>query len=358
MPKQIIVIGAGAIGSLVAAQLAQAGHDITLVGRGRAVDSIRQEGLRVDSPDLPPSLIKVPVAGSIARALAAMPRPWLMVLAVKSYDTASALAEVQAATPDPPPILTLQNGVGNEELLAGALGAGQVIAGTITTPVTVLEPGYVVAERSSRHVGVANVAPPAATDRAGEVAAVLASAGFQAQQVQDWRSLKWTKLAMNLLCNASCALLGWSPAEVWSHDDMAMLEVAAWREALSTMQAQGVRLVNLGGYPLGRAQPLLVALPPALLRRVLGRFVAGGRGGKLPSLYIDLDQGRGRTEVDWLNGAVVREAGAAELPVPANLVLWQSLAAVAKGSEPWSRYRNHPEILVERWREVKRQTAG
>jgi 2-dehydropantoate 2-reductase len=352
MPKQIMVIGAGAIGSLVAAQLAQAGHDVTLVGRGRAVDIIRRQGVRVGSPEHAPGLYKVPVAGSIAEALAAVPRAWLAVLAVKSYHTASTLAELLAATTDPPPLLTLQNGVGNEELLASGLGVGHVTAGAITTPVTVVEPGYVVAERSSRHVGVANVAQPAIVDRAAEIASVLAGAGFQVRHYQDWRNLKWTKLVMNLLCNASCALLGWSPAEVWSHDELAMLEIAAWREAMVTMQAQGLRLVDLGGYPLGRSQPLLMALPAAFLRRVLGRFVAGGRGGKMPSLYLDLERGRGQTEVDWLNGAVVQAAKAVGLSVPANLVLWQSLASVAQGIQPWSHFRNRPEVLVERWREA------
>jgi 2-dehydropantoate 2-reductase len=353
MPKQIMVIGAGAIGSLVAAQLAQAGHDVTLVGRGQVVDILRRQGVRVGSPQRALSLHKLPVAGSIAEALATMPRPWLAVLAVKSYHTASTLAELLAATSSPPPLLTLQNGVGNEELLASGLGADRVTAGAITTPVKVVEPGYVMAEGSSRHAGVANVARPTTVDRAAEFASVLASAGFQAQHYQDWRNLKWTKLVMNLLCNASCALLGWSPAEVWSHDDMAMLEIAAWQEAIRTMQAQNLHLVDLGGYPLGRSQPLLVALPAPLLRRVLGRFVVSGRGGKMPSLYLDLERGRGCTEVDWLNGAVVRAAEAAGLLVPANSVLWQSLASVEQGIETRSHYRNRPEVLVERWREAR-----
>jgi 2-dehydropantoate 2-reductase len=353
MLKQVMVIGAGAIGSLVAAQLAQAGHDVILVGRGQSVDVIRRQGVRVGSPERAPVLHQMPVAGSIAEALAAMPRPWLAVLAVKSYHTASTLAELLAAPYDPPPILTLQNGVGNEELLASGLGANRVVAGAITTPVTVVEPGYVVAERSSRHVGVANVAQATAGDLAAEITSVLASTGFQARQYQDWRSLKWTKLVMNILCNASCALLGWSPAEVWSHEEMAQLEIAAWHEAMTTMQAQSLHLVDLGGYPLGRLQSLLMALPAVFLRPALGRFVVGGRGGKMPSLYLDLEQGRGRTEVAWLNGAVVRAAQAVDLPVPANLALWQSLAAAAQGAEARSPFRNRPDILIARWREAR-----
>lgn len=358
MLKQVMVIGAGAIGSLMAAQLAQAGHDVILVGRGRAVDIIRQQGVRVDGPQRAPRLHKMPVAGSIAEALAAMPHPWLAVLAVKSYHTANTLAELLAAPSDPPPILTLQNGVGNEELLASGLGADRVVAGSITTPVTVVEPGHVVIERSSRHVGVANVAQATTFVLAAEIASVLVSAGFQARQYRDWRSLKWTKLAMNILCNASCALLGWSPEEVWSHEEMVKLEIAAWQEVLTTMQALDLHLVDLGGYPLGRLQSLLMALPAAPLRRVLGRFVVGGRGGKKPSLYLDLEHGRGHTEVDWLNGAVVQAGEALGLPVPANLVLWQSLASVAQGNQAWSHYRNCPEVLVERWREARQPGSG
>jgi len=347
MQAPILIIGGGAIGSLVAAQLAQAGETVTLVGRPRSTAAIRRDGLRLSEEGRTTTLRQVQAAASLAEAFTSQPEHRLAILTVKSYDTAAALAELQEATASPPPLLTLQNGLGNEELLAAALGPERVIAGVITTPATVPEPGLVMVERPLKRVGLANLAVEPALP-AAQVAGLLGRAGFQVQVYDHWASLKWTKLVMNMLCNASCALLGWSPAQVWADPRLAGLEIAAWREALAVLRRQGSRLVNLGGYPLGTLEPLLRWLPEPLLRPILGRFVIAGRGGKMPSLYLDLAKGKGRSEVAWLNGAVVRTGEAVGLAAPVNRALNEALAAVLSGREPWTHYRDRPESLLER----------
>lgn len=354
MNQRLLVIGAGAIGSFVGATLALAGQPVTLVARPNTAAHIRAHGLRLRQGEHVAIADQVDIVPSLADAFGRPDSYGLAVLAVKSYDTAQAAAELRAAVTDPPPILTLQNGVGNEEIVANAVGS-PVIAGAITTPVAVLEPGCVVLERSSRRLGLANVngaSSPRATSTpsAATLAEVFAAAGFQVRCYDDWRSLKWTKLVMNLLCNATCALLDWPPEQVWADRELVALELAAWREAMAVMSAQGLDLVNLGGYPLAQLEPLLRSLPASLLAGPMRRFVIGGRGGKLPSLHLDLSQGKGRSEVEWLNGAVVKAGRQTGMPTPANQLLLDSLLAVMRGEEPWATYRRQPGALIDKWR--------
>lgn len=357
MKGDVLVIGAGAIGGLVAAHLARAGHAVVLVGRPRIAEAIKRDGLHLSQGSNTWVVRTVRVETSLAAAFADGKAYRLAILAVKSYDTEQVARELCSAAQNPPPLLTLQNGIGNEEILAAALGVERVLAGVITTPVTVPEPGHVVATRPGTAVGLANVSSGHAVQplpllRAQEAADLLRAAGMTVRVYRDWRSLKWSKLILNLLCNASCALLGWPPEQVWAHRRLANLEIAAWREAMAVMRRLGCRLVSLGGYPLSVLEPALRLLPVVWLRPLLGRFVVAGRGGKMPSLYLDLARGRQRSEVDWLNGAVVRAARQVGLSAPANQVLYSSLMAVVRGDESWSRYRDRPERLLVAWRKA------
>ncbi|MCS6844611.1 MAG: 2-dehydropantoate 2-reductase [Caldilineales bacterium] len=354
MTQPYLVVGAGAIGTFVAASMALSGQPVILVARGDAGERIRQAGLQLRTAHGETLACRVAVAPSTAAALAGSPAIGLAILAVKSYDTAQAMAELRAATASPPPVLTLQNGVGNEETAVAALPNSHVLAGAITTPVSVEAPGAVVVERDSRRLGLADVQLPAdpAAGRASlaAVAAAFQRAGFQVRCYDDWRSLKWTKLVMNLLCNASCALLGWTPEQVWDHPGLVRLEMAAWREAMAVVRGLGLRLINLGGYPLAPVEPLLRRLPVGMLAPALRPFVVGGRGDKLPSLYLDLSRGKGRSEVAWLNGAVVEAGRQLGLATPANRALTDALLAVVRGDEAWSAYRDQPAALLARWR--------
>jgi 2-dehydropantoate 2-reductase len=136
---KILVIGAGAIGSLVGGKLALAGEAVTLAGRPRFAAAVRERGLRLLDEKGEQSITTIVAAASIAEAVAIQPEPFdLAIFTVKSYDTAIALAELAAAcdAQDRPvrSLLSVQNGVGNEEALAATFPATPVIAGSITTP--------------------------------------------------------------------------------------------------------------------------------------------------------------------------------------------------------------------------------
>lgn len=117
------------------------------------------------------------------------------------------------------------------------------------------------------------------------------------------------------------------------------------RETLAVMRANRFRVVDLPRVPV-RALALGTHLPEFIARPLMLKAVGGGRGGKMPSFHIDLHSGRGRSEVDWLNGAVVRFGEKAGVPTPVNKLLTETLLALTRGDIPLTRYSRQPEKLL------------
>ena len=340
---KVLIIGGGAIGCLLSARVAAAGHAVTLVARPVTVDAIRANGLRLVEADGQVVSPRVETASALDEAFAKSPPFDLAVVSVKAYDTASLAADLHSTLRVPLPVLSVQNGVGNEETLAAALNA-PILAGTLTTPVEVLAPGHVRVARPSYKFAVAP--GPGAVD-AERVAGLFQDAGFATQVFEDYRSLKWCKLLMNILANAQSAILGYTPSQIFADKALGNLEVEAWREALAVMAAQGISAIPLAGYPLPQIAPLVRHLPMALVRPVLGRAIAGGRGSKMPSLTYDLHpKRRGRSEVSWLNGAVAAKARELGLHAPVNETLTHVLLDLVEGRASIETWAGQPERLL------------
>ena len=174
---RVLIIGAGAVGTFVGARLALAGHDVTLVGRPGLAAAVRAGGLTLIEPSGSRHTTAVRAVDSIAAAFtrsastsaltSASASPYdLALITVKAYDTADVIAELMATGAGQiPPLLTLQNGVGNEEALAEAFGADRIISGAIDTPVSVPAPGQVQVHRERFKAGVAPVGQDAPVAR-------------------------------------------------------------------------------------------------------------------------------------------------------------------------------------------------
>ena len=128
------------------------------------------------------------------------------------------------------------------------------------------------------------------------------------------------------------------------------------REAVTVMRGMGIKRVKLPGYPV----PLLAWgvrwAPLFLLRPVMRKLVAGGRGEKLPSLLLELRRGRPQSEVADLNGAVVRAGAQIGLPTPINRALTETLVRLAAGQIQWESVRRQPGVLLAVAAEMKRKT--
>ena len=194
------------------------------------------------------------------------------------------------------------------------------------------------------------IAPIEPGHKAASIAGLLADIGFRVRTYRDWRAMKWSKLLLNMLANAIPAILDWPLEKAYANRDLYELERVALSEAQAVMRRMGIRAVSLPGYPVWLLARMLCALPATATYPLFRRMVLLGRGGKPPSLHIDLAQGRERSEVEFLNGAVVRAGEKLDVPTPVNRALYETLSAIARHEIAWAEYKGQAERLIRRAR--------
>lgn len=346
---KVLIFGAGALGTYIGGSLVLAGHNIVFVEQAQVVDELRERGLRLDLTldkrrntkeafRVDPSSFVI--VSSLEDALRYGPFD-VALYALKSFDTVAALEGIQPFADKMPPFLCLSNGVDNEPVIARALGPDKVIYGTVTSAIGRRAAGDIVLEKL-RGVGIAASHP--LSDR---LVAAFKSAFLNARAFSDADSMKWSKMLTNLLANPLSAILDMSAAEIYAHNDLYKMEIGMLRECLAVMAAQKIDVVDLPGTPV-RALAFATGLPLWLSKPLLERAAGGGRGGKMPSFHIDLHSGRGKSEVDYLHGAVVRAGKRTNTPTPVNELLTETLLALTNGETPLEEYARQPEKLLSK----------
>lgn len=306
---KVYIVGRGAVGTYFGDMLGRAGVDIAYAPR--ALSDV------------------VPYDADVA------------LIATKAYDTDGAIETLRkgVAHPEKCVFLSPQNGVGSEEALAAAFGADNVVAAALTTPVDRDRDG----NASAANAGGLALAPMGSNAYNWLVAA-LAGSGMNVKVVADWRALKWSKLALNVVANASCAILNVLPNRLVHFDKMFAMEIRMMREVRAVMTAMRVQPIDLPRYPV-RALFNVVSLPSPVARALMSRTIAGARGTKPPSLLLDLRRGQPQTEVEFLNGAVARMGWDLHVPTPVNAVYARVLNDIAHTPPLWAKYRERPETL-------------
>jgi len=276
------------------------------------------------------------------------------IVAVKAYDTDGAIETLRKAITYPQKcfFVSPQNGIGNEEKLAAAFGEDNVVAAALTVPVGRDSNGH---GHATKEGGLAFA--PLGKNAYNWLTAAFASTGLKVQVVSDWRAMKWSKLALNIVANASCAILNVLPNRLVHYDEIFTLEIRAIREVRAVMHAMCITPIDLPRYPV-RAMQGIATLPSPVSRKLLSSRVAGARGTKPPSLLQDLRAGKAQTEVDFLNGAVATAGREHGVRTPVNAVYARVLEDIAHMPQLWAKYREHPDTLAgEVAAEVKRVRA-
>jgi 2-dehydropantoate 2-reductase len=293
---RFVVVGAGAIGGVLGARLAQAGFDVVLVARGTHGEAIRANGLRVESPD-----------GAATLRLPVEPRPDavafregdVVLLATKSNDTEAALEALARAAPPETPLVCVQNGVANERTALRFFA--NVYAVCVMCPAEHLEPGVVVAQ-SAPLTGLLDIGRyPAGSDAiADDVGRAWRAATWDVEVRADIMRWKYRKLLLNLgnAVEATCA------------------RGSGRRVLIERLRDEGERALAAAGIPVASA-----AEDEARRRDLLRvRPVAGRpRGGS--STWQSLARGTGSVESDYLNGEIVLLGRLHGVPTPANALV-------------------------------------
>lgn len=337
---RILAFGAGAVGTYIGGSLALIGHEVVFFERPQIAKELAQHGLSLEIDEEQRKITNPQLADSIPNAIEQGPYDFVL-FAIKSYDTQSALEQLAPYADQIAPVLCLQNGVENENMLAAVLGSDGVISATLTSAIARNAGGDIVLERL-RGIGIAAEHP-----LSQELAGIMNEADLNARLYARAADMKWSKMLTNLLANASSAILNMSPGEIFEHPKLYKIEAAQIREALKVMHAENIQVVDLPGTPVRALSFAIRSLPVKLSRTLLKNAVGSGRGGKMPSFHIDLYNGKGQCEVDYLNGAVVRFGENQEIPTPVNRFLNETLLGMVNGKIPLDRYDHKPQVFLQ-----------
>ena len=296
--QNVLVVGTGALGTSFAARLGLAGANVKVLGTWKeAIAALNRDGARLVLAD-----------GAEARAeVRATDDPSqcgevdLALVLVKAWQTAQAAEKLSACLPPQALTVTLQNGLGNREILAQALGNDRVALGVTTYGATLLGPGVA---RSGGEGMLSLEAHP----RSEEVQALLRKSGLRVEIVPDANALAWGKLVINAAINPLTALLRVPNGELLERPAARMLMAALAREAAEVAKACGVTLPFTD---------------PVLAVEDVAQRTASNRS----SMLQDVERSA-PTEIDAICGAVVRTARERGIATPVNWSMWQLVSAL------------------------------
>jgi 2-dehydropantoate 2-reductase len=292
---RVVIVGAGAMGSLFGFLLHRAGKDVWLLDKHPELTGhIRENGLRVEGAS-GEHTVPVPITTAVDDI------QWadLIIIFVKAYDTAQAILDAKPLAKQDSVVLTLQNGIGNVEAIADVVGEERTIAGTTAHGATVLGPGHI------RHAGMGETVIGEIHGRQSErlvkIQDFFKSAGIPVNITQDVTSLLWSKLLINVGINPLTGITDLPNGALLDFEETRRIMHAAVNEAKEIAARKGIRLIYEDH-----------------LHKV--DSVCQATAANISSMLQDI-RNKKRTEIDFISGALVKEGIKAEVVAPINEAL-------------------------------------
>lgn len=298
MKSDVLLVGTGALATLFAARLSEAGHSVSMLGTWKSgLKALQENGARIVDANGNERAYKVHATDDPREVSGAK---HVLVL-VKSWQTERAARQLKVALASGGLATTLQNGIGNKETLIRDLGTGRVSLGTTTTGATLLGPGLV-------KIGGEGIISLEQHQALGPLEAALRSSNFNLQIVDDARSLVWGKLVINAAINPLTALLRIPNGELLSRPLARKVMSALARETAEVAKAERIHLPFSN--PVEAAED-----------------VARKTATNMSSMFQDVRRGA-KTEIDAICGAVTLRGQKHGINTPYNRACWQLVRAM------------------------------
>jgi 2-dehydropantoate 2-reductase len=304
-PMKTCILGAGSLGSVIGGALACGGNEVHLVARSAHVAAIREKGLVLVDPAGNERNAPV-IAHETPEGIGTCE---LVIVLCKAMDTAGIVEQATGLIGPETTVVSLQNGLGAEDILCEAFGAQAVIGGKTYVGGMLLEPGCARASIEGKNTVIGEL-DGRITERVQRIAATFEQAGLACPVSDNIMGVIWDKLLVNVSTGALCATTGLPYGDLYDEPLIREVALMAVQEGIDVAHALGVKLTS--------DDP---AYSWELARAGLGADFK-------PSLLQSLEKGR-KSEVDVIAGAVVREGRKAGIPTPVN----QTLVAVVHGIE-------------------------
>jgi 2-dehydropantoate 2-reductase len=275
----VLIVGTGAMASLFAALLSASNLKVRMLGTWKEnIKALNESGVRFIDHNGQESIYPVEATDDPQKYVGSR----LAIVLVKSYQTPGAAEKLEKCLAEDGVALTLQNGLGNAEILAEKLGAQRVLTGVTTVGATLIHPGFV-------RMGGSGTISIGDHEKAFLPLEILSRAGLKVEIAQDTRSLVWGKLVINASINPLSALL-----------DVRM----------KLITVESARVANKAGIDLPYPDPVEMV-----------ENVAHKTASNYSSMYIDFHRG-GPTEIDAINGAIIRTGDEVGVPTEFNNAMW------------------------------------
>jgi len=298
MSNDILLVGTGALATLFAARLGEAGHSVSMLGTWKqGLQALQDKGARIIDADGNERAYQVHATDDPHEVNGAK----FAIVLVKSWQTERVASQLKLALADDGHALTLQNGLGNRETLTRDLGSGRVSLGVTTTGATLVGPGLV-------RTGGDGIISIEANQALGPLEAALRSSNFNLQIVDDAQSLIWGKLVINAAINPLTALLRVPNGELLARPIVRKMMASLARETAEVAAAEHVHLPFSN--PVSAAED-----------------VARKTAKNHSSMFQDVRRGA-PTEIDAICGAVTRRAEFHGINTPFNRTCWRLVRAL------------------------------
>ncbi len=302
---KIAVLGAGALGCSIGGTLAQAGHAVTLINRNRGhVDAINAQGLRMRTAQG-----EVTVRARAATTAQGLGPQDLVLVLVKSFHTREAMAGAMELVGPGTVVMSLQNGLGHEDILAELVGRERLLAGKTYVGGVMLGPGHIIAGVPGKETLIGEL-DGRLTPRALAIGEAFNAAGLATTVSDNILGVIWDKLLVNVATGAVAAITRLTYGPLYQLPEIEATAVAAVQEAMDVARAAGIPLTTTDA------------------RAPWTKASAGLPADFKTSMLQSLEKGS-VTEIDFINGAVVRWGERHGVATPVN----RTLAACVKGIE-------------------------